>query len=446
MIANTKEQLYIKVKNLQIDLASYAMRARVLVYRQDKGLKAVAPYALLSSDLKTDFGNKMLSETIAATFPFIATGINDGKGIVLGRDSNGGLSLVDMWSKNRANSNWLVLGKSGVGKTTAVQKILLNNYAHGYKVIVIDPEQEYKKLCDCVNGSYICLGSNAIINPLEIKKSPLSKGNNSNAYIDHINTVRTFFNLYFKGLTNLQNALLEESLNQLYKNYSLNQSTDYSKLSPDMWPTLSNLYDLIKEKNNALLATLMKKLAIGIDAKLYNGFTNVKNDSDFIVFNTFALQSNSIENRRALLFNILTWVWNEIIKSENRVVLAIDETYLLVDKETPQALQFLRNTAKRIRKYNGSLITISQNINDFLDSQVAQFGQAVVDNPTYKLVMAQGENDLNILTKLLQLKDAEKEMLSSGTRGDALLIAGAKRVLTRLEYTDFEKELLLNES
>lgn len=449
VVATTKYQLEVQVKNVQTCLASLGMRGRVLVYRQENALKATSPYALLPSDIAKDYGFSMLSQTIAASLPFTSSGINDGNGVILGRDNNGGISLIDMWHQadDRSNSNWLVLGKSGVGKTTAVKKILLNNYAQGCKVIVIDPEREYQKLCQKLNGCYLNIGSGAIINPLQVKNVPSENETANNfSLASHFNTLRTFFSIYFKGLTSIQEAFLEQCLEQLYQNFNITYNTDCSKLANDKWPKLIDVYNMVAQnatKEHEQLVTLLRKLALGADAKLYNGYTNIAvTDNDFVVIDTFSLQQSSIVNRRALLYNILTWLWNEIIRTDNRVILAIDEAYLLADKDNPQALQFLRDTAKRIRKYNGSLITISQNINDFLDPHIVQYGQAVVDNPSYKLIMAQGENDLNTLTKLMNFKEAEIDILSNGTRGEALIVVGSKRILTKLEFTDLELELL----
>lgn len=66
----------------------------------------------------------------------------------------------------------------------------------------------------------------------------------------------------------------------------------------------------------------------------------------------------------------------------------VDEAWLLVDPQTPQALAFLRDTSKRIRKYMGGLVVITQNVIDFLAPEVQRHGQALLDNPTYKLLLA----------------------------------------------------------
>ena len=190
------------------------------------------------------------------------------------------------------------------------------------------------------------------------------------------------------------------------------------------------------------LSLLIRRIAEGADSALWNGQTTIKTDSDFVVLDVFALQESSDEIKRAQYFNTLSWAWNEISRDRReKVILAVDEAYLLVDPETPQALQFLRNTSKRIRKYGGSLVVISQNVNDFLDGAVRRHGQALLDNPCYKLIMGQGEKDLQSLVQLMHLSEAEQEMLAQGKRAEVLLVAGSKRVHAKVELAAHEPDL-----
>lgn len=122
--------------------------------------------------------------------------------------------------------------------------------------------------------------------------------------------------------------------------------------------------------------------------------------------------------------------------------MVVDEAWLLVDPQTPQALAFLRDTSKRIRKYMGGLVVISQNVVDFLAPEVARHGQALLDNPTYKLLLAQGEKDLEAITVLMNLSEAEHDLLASAKRGEGLLVAGTQRVQVRVEAAPYEMPYL----
>lgn len=164
--------------------------------------------------------------------------------------------------------------------------------------------------------------------------------------------------------------------------------------------------------------------------------------ADFVVLDIYNLLDADESIRRAQYYNILRWAWNEVARDrKEKILLAVDEAYLLADPEAPQALAFLRNTNKRIRKYEGGLLTITQNVVDFTDPSIKRYGQALVDNPCYKVLIGMGENDLASLAKLMFLSEAEQELLGQGARGEALLVAGSKRVRAKVELAGHEKEL-----
>jgi len=455
VVANDTDALNRRVKRIEASLAGSGMRGRSLFFRQEDGFKAVGPWAMNMPEVAAMGNRNMPSETVAASFPFTNSGINDGEGIILGRDKDGGIILIDIWRRggDRTNSNWTVLGKPGVGKSTTVKKLIANEYAQGSKVIVIDPEREVKDLCENIKGSWIDCGGGAggKINPLQVRVVPTGdddEDTGKGAVAAHFQTLRTFFRLYMKDVSDTELAMLEHVIEELYQKHSITWETDPSGIPNDEWPIMTDLYSLIKEKeqqepeNWKKLSLLIRRIAEGADSALWNGMTTIRADTDFIVLDVFALQESSDEIKRAQYFNILSWAWNEISKDRReKVILAVDEAYLLVDPDTPQALQFLRNTSKRIRKYGGSLMVISQNVNDFLDPAVRRHGQALLDNPCFKLIMGQGEKDLESLVQLMHLSEAEQEMLAQGKRAEALLVAGAKRVHAKIELAAHEPEL-----
>ncbi|MCX7884650.1 MAG: DUF87 domain-containing protein [Caloramator sp.] len=451
-----------KTREVESALAASGMRGRILLFRQEDGTIAAGPYCMLPDDIFQVCARNMPSETVAASFPFTSSGINDGSGVILGRDKKGGITLVDFWKRggDRTNSNVTVLGKPGMGKSTAIKKIITNEYAQGTKIIAIDPEREYKDLCNNLNGSWVDCGGGikGRINPLQARVVPLDDEEEKEyslypkdiqtkgALALHVQTLRTFFKLYLKGLSDIELAILEEELELLYKKFGITWNTNIADVYNDKWPHIGDLYEQISPKKNdsdyKKLVLLLRRAAIGADSSLWAGHTTVEINSDFIVLDIHSLQESDDVVKRAQYFNILSWAWNEISRDRTqKVFLPVDECYLLADPETPQALQFLRNVSKRIRKYNGGLMPITQNVVDFLDPAVRRHGQALLDNPCYKIIMGQGEKDLEALTKLMNLSEAEVELLSRGKRGEALFVAGTKRIHCVIELTDFEIEI-----
>lgn len=469
--AKDKEELDRKSKKVESTIAGSKMKGRVAMFRQEEGLHAVSPYGVCPQGIKEMANRNMPVSTIAGAFPFNSSGLNDGKGYIFGKDNSGGIILIDTWLRggDRTNSNWTILGAPGVGKSATVKHIFLNEYSQGTKIIIIDPEREYKDLCDNLGGKWINCGGGAggRINPLQVKDVPIDdeeednnlfkkdEGKGMSPLALHFQTLRTFFKLYLKDLDDLDQAVLEEVLEELYRNHNIEWDTDTSKILNEQFPVLEDLYNLLLDKINKnndnterqkerfkKLSMLLRRSAVGADSALWNGHTTIEADSDFIVLDTHDLQEADDTIKRTQYFNILTWAWQQLSKDrEEKVLLGVDEAYLVVDPEVPQALQFLRNVSKRIRKYMGGLAVITHSVVDFLDPSVRRHGQALLDNPCFKFFMGADGKNLEELTKLMDLTEAEQEMLAKKKRGHGLLIAGSKRLHAKVELADHELQL-----
>lgn len=460
--ANDIDSLNRRTRQVEAALAAAGMRGRTLLYRQEQGLRSVGPWALLDPEIQTAGGRNMPSETIAASFPFVAGGINDASGTMLGRDRGGGLVILDIWQRgsDRTNSNWTILGKPGTGKSYLAKMLLLREYAQGARVIIIDPEREYKKMCQLLGGSWVNVaGGEGRINPLQVRNVPITEDDEQDekSIFDaqsalglHLQILRTFFSLYLRDLSDIEKAVLEDALQAVYQEKGIDFTTQADQVSLENWPTMGDLYDYIKgqetEKPDIYerLAILLKRAAKGADAALWDGPTTATADNDFIVLDVHDLQNADDAVKRSQYFNVLSYTWNLIEQDrKERIILFVDEAWILVDEQTPQALAFLRATSKRIRKYMGSLMVASQNVIDFLDSSVAKHGQAIIDNPTYKILLGQGDKDLQALSSLMNLTEAEEELLQSARRGEGLLVAGSQRIHIRIESAPYEVPYLV---
>lgn len=470
--ATTKEELDRKVRRVESTIAGSRMKGRSPMFKQEEGLLAVSPYCILPEDIKEIASRNMPVSTIAGSFPFNSSGLNDGKGMIFGNDVSGGIVIVDLWKRggDRTNSNWTILGSPGMGKSATIKLILTNDYAQGTKIIIIDPEREYKELCENLGGQWINCGggSGGRINPLQVRSMALDsedledaednpfkdEGNGFGDLALHFQTLRTFFKLYLKDLSVVDHALLEETLEELYFKFGINYETNASTIANDKFPLLSDLYHLLNEKAQSTdltmkrreqyetLALLLRSSSVGADSLLWNGHTTIEAKSDFIVLDTMDLQLSDDSIKRTQYFNVLTWAWQVCSKDrEEKVFLAVDEAYLCVDPDVPQALVFLRNFSKRIRKYRGGLGVISHSVVDFLDPSVKRHGQALLDNPCYKLFMGTDGKDLEELSKLMHLTEAEIEMLAKKQRGNGLLVAGSKRLHLNVSISEDELEL-----
>ncbi|MBO8129282.1 MAG: ATP-binding protein [Peptococcaceae bacterium] len=470
ILAPDQETLDRRCRRVQAALAAKGMRGRQATFRQETGLKAVGPWALLPDDILAAAKRNMPAETVAAAFPFAASSINDGQGVLLGRDADGGLVLIDTWKRrgDRTNSNWTILGKPGAGKSYTVRMMALRELAQGAKIIIIDPEREYKGMCKQLRGNWVnCAGgAGGRINPLEVRPlapdpevdggeeddpdiRELQQARAQGALAHHLQLLKTFFRTYLPELTDIERVALQKALREVYSAAGITWETDPLTVSAAQWPTFSTLHACVAEKAKKdpgtwqRLALFLEEAVHGADAVLWDGPTTVRADADLTVLDVHELQNTDDTVRRAQYFNVLTWAWHKIEEDRRqKTLLLVDEAWLLIDKKTPQTLAFLREVSKRVRKYMGGLWVISQNVVDFTHESIALHGQALLNNPCYKLLLAQGEKDLEVLEQLMHLSEAEQELLTRAKRGEALLVAGSQRINVRIEAAPFEKPLL----
>lgn len=402
--------------------------------------------------------------TFVGGFPFASSGFNDGSGYYLGKDSDGGIIMVDLWKReeSRTNSNITIVGGSGTGKSTATKHIVASEYAHGTKIIIIDPEGEYKEMCqnEYFEGDWIDVagGRGGLINPLQVRPAPKDDEDEKSGENDgigdlaiHLKTLETFFQLYIPSMNDKLRALLNKALVELYAAYGITWNTDVSKFPNDKFPTIGNLYHLIENKCktdeiNAEcyedLKTYLESAANGADHGLWNGYTTINPKSGFVVLDTKSLMQMSGGVLSAQYFNVLSWCWEQITRNKNeRIMLVADECWTMIDPRCPQSLQFLRNAEKRARKYDGSIVVATQSITDFLDPSVKQYGQGVLDIPSFKILFGTDGDSLRETAAVFGLNEAQHELLQAQQRGIALMKVGSRAVKVKFEFS--EKRLAL---
>lgn len=402
--------------------------------------------------------------TLVGGFPFASSGFNDGEGYYFAKDTSGGLVIVDTWKRggDRTNSNFCIMGNSGVGKSTAIKHILLSEYMKGTRIIVIDPESEYRELCLNLGGDWVNAagGSKGMINPLQVRPSPRDdegereadrlyrdEGYGMNDLAMHMKNLEIFFSLYIPSLTDMQKAVLKKSLVELYQKFHITWDTDISGLEPIDFPVFSDFYKLVQEKAESgqeaqvysELALLLYDIAEGADSFIWNGHTTVSSTAQIMVMDTHALQETGDNIKRTQYFNILTYNWEQMSRDrEERVLLICDEAYLMIDQKVPQSLVYLRNVMKRARKYEAALGIISHSLVDFLHESVKQYGQALLDIPCYKVLMGTDGKNLKETAALYDLTEAEQELLLARKRGHALFMAGAKRLHIQFDIPEYK--------
>ncbi|WP_300566789.1 VirB4 family type IV secretion system protein [uncultured Acetatifactor sp.] len=454
-------------------------KMRVIPNLQKESFRHISPSFPTNAKIESILQKIVPISTFVGGFPFASSGFNDGEGYYFAQDTSGGLVVVDTWRRggDRTNSNFVIMGNSGVGKSTAIKHIILSEFMKGTKVLVVDPESEYKDLCFNLNGDWINAvgGSAGMVNPLQVRPSPRDDEQEREAdrlYRDegygmnepsngqlselamHMKNLEIFFNLYIPSITDMQRAVLKKCLIELYRNFGIVWETDISLLGAEDFPVFSDLYRLVQKKAEeetdrqvyADLALILYDIAEGSDSFIWNGKSSIKDGTEanngsgsIIVLDTNALQETSDHIKRTQYFNILTWCWEQMSRNrEERVLLICDEAYLMIDQKVPQSLVYLRNVMKRARKYEGALAIISHSTVDFLSESIKQYGQALLDIPCYKVLMGTDGKNLKETADLYDLTEAEQELLLARKRGHALFMVGAKRLHISFEIPEYK--------
>lgn len=439
-------------------------KIRILSNLQKEGYQQLSPTYPQNKRIQETTSRAFPVSAFVGGFPFASGSFNDEGGYYFGRDSNGGIILIDFWRREsqRPNSNITVIGSSGSGKSTAIKHIIASEYARGTKVIVIDPESEYKDMClnPMFGGDWIDVsgGRGGLINPLQIRPVPpedeeaeITEREKIGDLAIHLKTLETFFQLYLPSMDDRLRALLNQSLVALYNNFGITWDTDISQWKAEQFPTISDLYALVSERavsneRNAPyydeLRTYLESAANGADHLLWNGYSTIDPRSSLVVLDTKSLIQMSGPVLAAQYFNVLSWCWGQITHDRNeRIMLVADECWTMIDPKCPQSLEFLKNAEKRARKYEGSIVVGTQSVSDFLDPEVKFYGQPVLDLPTYKLLFSIDGQSLKETTDLFNLNDAQSDILSSWQRGVALMKAGNQAVKVQFVLSDERLEL-----
>ena len=405
------------------------------------------------------FGSKgrgIPSNSVAACYPWVFAHIADKNGIKLGT-ADGAPVFIDFFRRDseRVNSNMVIVGKSGSGKSYATKSFLTNLAADDAKIFILDPENEYTELANNLHGKFINVGNAQFgrLNPFHIITAlddDESDGSTvSGSYATHLQFLEEFFRQILPDCDKDAMEYLNSIIDRMYTNKGITAETELSKLNPEDYPTFDDLYDGIltefqstdNEYIRTMLRTLMNYVAKfssgGRNANIWNGPSTVTTEENFTVFNFQSLLANrngSIANAQMLL--VLKYIDNEIIKNRDyntkyhlkrKVVVVIDEAHVFIDTKYPVALDFMFQLAKRIRKYNGMQIVITQNIKDFVGSEeIARKSTAIINACQYSFIFSLAPNDMDDLCKLYEkaggINEQEQEEIVSAPRGQAFAV------------------------
>jgi hypothetical protein len=456
MLAQNLDELRMLQTEVQTELVRSKLNVDRLVLRQQQGFMSVSPSG--RNVFREQFERVLPASSTANLYPFSFSGKTDESGFYLGRDKFGSNIICDFdkRSDDKTNANALILGNSGQGKSYLLKLILTNFRMSGKNVICLDPESEYMDLTQNLGGCYIDLMSGEhIINVLEPKSwgdqrdAGLNFGESENELktfckttklSQHISFLRDFFACY-KDFTEREIDTIEMLLVKLYDSFGITDSTDFDNMTPEKFPILSDLYEFAENEFKAFSDSKKKEktlytadnlqniclginsICVGADSKIFNGYTNITDDK-FITFGVKGLLQASKNVRNAMLFNVLSYMSNELLTKGNTVA-SIDEFYLLLTNLT--AVEYIRNFMKRVRKKESAVVLASQNIEDFLTEKVRELTKPLFAIPTHQFLFNAGTVDATFYMDALQIEPSEFELIRYPQRGVCLYKCGNDR-------------------
>ncbi len=412
--------------------------------QQEQGFNSTVPQFTDQLQIRRNMNTGALS----TSFPFTSADLSQENGILYGINMhNSGLVIFDRFSLENGNS--VVFAKSGAGKSFAVKLEALRSLMFGTEIFVIDPENEYERMCEAVGGAYVrlSLASQTRINPFELPKV-VDKDEADNALRSNLITLHGLLRLMMGGaqaqmvaggvatlpaLTPVEEADLDAALIETYSKAGITNDPLTHTGQP---PTIADLYDTLLHMGGTgpQLAQRLRKYTSGTFAGIFSQQSNIDINNPLVVFNIRDLED---ELRPVAMYIVLNFIWNKTKSDKKRRILIIDEAWQLMKYE--DSANFMFSLAKRARKYNLGLTTISQDVEDFMGSRM---GRAIVANASMQLLLKQSTSAVDVLSDVFKLTSEEKKRLSQFPVGQGLFFAGQSHVHIQIAASPTETGLI----
>lgn len=415
--------------------------SKVASSQQEQGLNSTIPQ--LTDQLQ--IRRNMNTGAISTSFPFTSADLTDGKGVLYGINMhNNGLVIFDRFSLE--NANMVVFAKSGAGKSFTVKLEALRSMMVGADIVIIDPENEYQKLSDAVAGSYIrlSLNSDTRINPFDLPRV-IDSDDADDALRANLVTLHgllrqmlggsqmTADGQIMTGLTAAEEADIDQALIDTYARVGITSDPLTHNSTP---PTIADLYDTLLHMGGTgpSLAQRLRKFTSGTFAGIFSQQSNIDINNNMVVFNIRDLED---ELRPVAMYIVLNHIWNITRTDQKRRMLIVDEAWQLMKHD--DSANFLFSLAKRARKYQLGLTTISQDVEDFMGSKM---GRAIVANSSMQLLLKQSSSAVDVLSGVFKLTEEEQKRLANFPVGQGLFFAGQNHVHIQIQASETEYNLV----
>ncbi len=436
--ADSLEELNKVTTILETVMATKLFYIKTATFQQLEGLQSILPRA----ENQLQQRRNLDSSSVALTFPFVSSELVQESGMLYGiNKSNNSLVIIDRFSLNNANA--IIFAQSGSGKSYTAKVEILRQLMQGTKVIVIDPEREYKQLTDSVNGTYIKLSakSKEKINPFDFLTTAYSEEND---LAEHIQDLTEIIALMVGGLSSEEKAIVDKAIIQTYKDhgYTLTNvqkpktktSTRGRKPKVKTYPLLKDFYHVLKNLKQKDLCNRLERFVKGSLATVFDAQTNIALDNRLIVFDIKDLPESL---RQIMMLVIANFVQNQVKSNPQKRILVIDEGWMLLEHE--ESARFVSGLVRRARKYYLGVTIISQQARDFLSQD---YGRAIASQSALRILMRQDTTTIKNVADEFKLSEYEEHFLLTCDRGEAIIIADQNHVAVKIVASEKEHPLI----
>lgn len=442
--AGSEEELEFVSHKVESMLGQQLVYSKPATSQQEQGLNSTIPQLTDQLQIRRNFSTGALS----TSFPFTSADLTQDNGILYGINMhNSGLVIFDRFSLENGNS--VVFAKSGAGKSFAVKLEALRSMMFGTEIFIIDPENEYQRMCEAVAGAYVRLSLNSAtrINPFDLPKV-VDTEEADNALRSNLITLHGLLRLMMGGaqaqiqangggmmpaLAPSEEADLDAALIETYAKAGITNDPLTHTGQP---PTILDLYDTLLHMGGTgpQLAQRLRKYTTGTFAGIFSQQSNIDINNPMVVFNIRDLED---ELRPVAMYIVLNYIWNKTKSDQKKRLLIVDEAWQLMKYE--DSANFMFSLAKRARKYNLGITTITQDVEDFMGSRM---GRAIVANASMQLLLKQSSSAVDVLSDVFKLTSEEKKRLSQFPVGQGLFFAGQNHVHVQIVASPTEASLI----
>lgn len=444
--AKNEDELTFITHKVETLLGQQMVLTKAASAQQEQGLNSTIPQFTDELQIRRNMDTGALS----TTFPFTSADLTQDNGILYGINlHNNGLIIFDRFSLE--NYNMTVFAKSGAGKSFTVKLEALRSMMMGADILIIDPENEYQKLCEAVGGSYIrlSLSSDTRINPFDLPRivdqDDVGEGEEVDSLRANLITLHGLLRQMLGAsqvasdgtvvnvLTPSEEADLDQALIDTYARVGITSDPLTQNTTP---PVMADLYDTLAHMGGSgpSLAQRLRQYTTGTFAGIFSQQSNVEINNHMVVFNIRDLED---ELRPVAMYIVLNHIWSKVRTDQRKRLLVVDEAWQLM--KYPDSANFMFSLAKRARKYNLGLTTVTQDVEDFISSPM---GRAIVANSSIQLLLKQSPSAVDVLGQVFKLTEEELKRLSNFAVGQGLFFAGQNHVMIQIIASETETGLI----